>query len=96
MSRTYGEPIDVWVQDGRPARFAWRGRLYAVLRVLDHWVISREWWKEQNADPDAPAEREFWRVEASPSRSVPAATFELRQDMATGDWLLARVWDLTD
>lgn len=96
MSRTYGEPIDVWVQDGRPARFAWRGRLYSVLRVLDHRVISREWWATQNPDPDAPAEREFWRVEASPGRDVAAATYELRQDMPTGDWLLARVWDLTE
>jgi hypothetical protein len=92
----YGEPIDVWIQDGRPARFAWRGQRYAVLRVLDHWVISREWWKEQNPDLDAPAEREFWRVEASPARDVPAATYELRQDTATGDWLLARAWDLTE
>jgi hypothetical protein len=96
VSRAYGEPIDVWVQDGRPARFAWRGRRFAVLRVLDHWVISREWWKEQNPDPDALAEREFWRVEASPGRNVPAATYELRHDVATGDWLLARVWDLTE
>lgn len=135
MSRTYAEPVDVGVQDGRPARFVWRGRLYTVLGVLDHWVISREWWKQQNPDLDTPAEREFWRIEASPGLSAGAArrpsagaargssagaarrpnagaargrsaevspgrparagTYELRHDLATGQWILARVWDLT-
>ena len=111
MSRTYAEPVDVGVQDGRPTRFVWRGRLYTVLGVLDHWVISREWWKQQNPDLDTPAEREFWRIEASPGRNaeaVPghgagaapgaasrAGTYELRHDLATGQWILARVWDLT-
>jgi len=135
VSRTYAEPVDVGVQDGRPTRFVWRGRLYTVLGVLDHWVISREWWKQQNPDLDTPAEREFWRIEASPGpsaeaahgrnaggargrsaeaargrsagaarrhsakasprRSARAGTYELRHDLATGQWILARVWDLT-
>jgi hypothetical protein len=73
----------------------WRGRLYTVLGVLDHWVISREWWKQQNPDLGTPAEREFWRVEASPGRSARTGTYELRHDLATGQWILARVWDLT-
>lgn len=95
MSRTYAEPVDVGIQDGRPTRFVWRGRLYTVLGVLDHWVTSREWWKQQNPDLDTPAEREFWRIEASPGRSTRAGTYELRHDLATGQWILARVWDLT-
>jgi hypothetical protein len=103
VSRTYAEPVDVGVQDGRPTRFVWRGRLYTVLGVLDHWVISREWWKQQNPDLDTPAEREFWRIEASSGRSAEASsgrsaragTYELRHDLATGQWILARVWDLT-
>jgi hypothetical protein len=95
VSRTYGEPVDVWIRDGRPSKFVWRGRLYAVLDVLDHWAISREWWKQQNPDLDSPAEREFWRLEASPGRNIRAATYELRHDLATGHWILARVWDLT-
>lgn len=95
MSRVYGEPVDVWVRDGKPARFVWRGRLYAVLGVLEHWVVSREWWQQRTPgrDAGAPAEHEFWRVEASPGRADVAATYELRRDAATGDWLLARVWD---
>src|ERR1700746_3121896 len=31
MSRVYGEPVNVQARDdGRPARFVWRGRLYTV------------------------------------------------------------------
>jgi hypothetical protein len=93
VSRVYGEPVEVSVQDGRPVRFIWRGRLYTVLAVLEHWLVSREWWRQQSPDPDAPTEREFWRVEASAGRDGPAGVYELRRDAATGDWLLARVWD---
>ena len=141
MSRVYGEPVDVWVRDGRAARFVWRGRLYPVLRVLENWVVSREWWEQQEPDrepgggqdrgeqgrepgggqdlgehgrepgggqgreldggqgrevggkPGEPSELEFWRVEASPGRDVPPATYELRRDAAAGTWLLARVLD---
>ena len=93
MSRTYGEPVDVWVRDGTPARFAWRGKLYTVAAVLDHWVISREWWKQQNPDLGTPAEREFWRVDASAGAHT--GTYELRHDLATSQWMLARAWDLT-
>lgn len=92
MSRVYGEPVDVWVHDGRPARFVWRGRLLEVLAVLDHWVISREWWNQPGPVPAAAAEREFWRVEAV-GLDAQRGTYELRRDTATHGWLLARVWD---
>ena len=97
MSKAYGEPVDVWVRDGKPARFVWRDRPYAVLRVLEHWVVSREWWKQQGREGGAgagePSEHEFWRVEAASGQNIPPATYELRWDAATGDWMLARVWD---
>ena len=93
MSKVYREPVNVWVRDGRPARFVWRGRLYTVLGVLDHWLVSREWWRQQDAGTGAPSERECWRVDASPGGGAPHATCELRRDAATGGWLLARIWD---
>jgi Family of unknown function (DUF6504) len=34
--------------DGRPVRFVWRGRLYTVRAILEHWIVNREWWQ----DPD--------------------------------------------
>jgi hypothetical protein len=93
VSKVYGEPVHVWVLDGRPARFVWRGRLYLVLGVLDHWVVSREWWRQPGPGAAAPSERECWRVDAAPGPGAPAVTCELRRDAATSGWLLARVWD---
>lgn len=91
MSRIYAEPIEVWLADGRPAQFAWRGRLYLVRQVLEHWVTTREWWKRTGAEPGEPTEREFWRVEAVAGRTT--GVYELRFDAATGEWVLLRVWD---
>ncbi|GAB3904167.1 DUF6504 family protein [Microbispora bryophytorum] len=88
MSRLYGDPIEVWVRDGRPAQFVWRDRLYTVREIQDHWVVVREWWKTSDADP---GERRFWRVGAAAGKEV--GTYELRFDTASGGWLLLRAWD---
>jgi hypothetical protein len=98
MNRVYGEPVEVHARadDHRPARFAWRGRSYAVSSVLEHWVVNREWWR----DPDpaqAHPELEFWRVEAGHTdkshTSKSAGTYELRHDVAADTWTLRRVTD---
>ncbi|MEV7011359.1 DUF6504 family protein [Streptosporangium sp. NPDC051022] len=88
MSRLYGDPIEVWSRDGQPVQFVWRDRLYTVRRVLDQWVVAREWWKTSEHDP---GERRFWRVEADPGDGL--GTYELRFDTAGGGWLLMRAWD---
>jgi Domain of unknown function (DUF6504) len=93
VSKVYGEPVDVWMRDDRPARFVWRSRLHTVLQVLEHWVVSQDWWQQEGQEAGGSTGHEFWRVEASPGRSIAPATYELRRDSATGDWLLARVWD---
>jgi Family of unknown function (DUF6504) len=91
MTRVFGDPVEVWVTDGRPVRFVWRGRLYSVRRVLEHWVTTRDWWREQRPETEITGEREFWRVEATPEREI--GVYELRHDTAAGTWLLSRVWD---
>ncbi|QXJ21071.1 nucleotidyltransferase [Actinomadura graeca] len=91
MTRVFGDPVDVWVSDGRPVRFVWRGRLHTVRRVLEHWVTTRDWWRERHPDGEATGEREFWRVEAGPDREI--GVYELRYDAASETWLLSRVWD---
>jgi len=94
MSRVYGEPVNVQARDdGRPARFVWRGRLYTVRAILEHWVINREWWQDPEASgPSGPEpgqpELEFWRVEAAPGQGMAAGVYELRRDVATGAWTL--------
>src|SRR5271155_2892072 len=54
-----------------PARFVWRGRLYTVEAILEHWVINREWWQDPEAEPGQP-ELEFWRVEAASGQGLAA------------------------
>ena len=79
MSRVSGEPVEVWLRDGKPSRFVWRGRLYSVLAVLAG---------DSHAAGDAG--RESWRVEASPARSIPSAVYELAHEPAAGRWLISR------
>ena len=88
MSKLYGEPVNVQARDdGRPARFVWRGRLYTVRAIIEHWVINREWWQDPEAEPGRP-ELEFWRVEAAPGQGLTAEVCELRRDAATDAWTL--------
>ena len=93
MSMVYGEPVNVQARDdGRPARFVWRGRLYSVRAILEHWVINREWWQDpplapMGSEPGQP-ELEFWRVEAAPGQGMTATVYELRRDAATDAWTL--------
>jgi hypothetical protein len=88
MNRVYGEPVNVQARDdGRPVRFVWRGRLYTVRAILEHWVINRERWQDPEAEPGQP-ELEFWRVEASGGPGLPSAVYELRRDVAANAWTL--------
>jgi hypothetical protein len=96
MNQLYGEPVNVRARDdGRPIRFVWRGRLYTVRAILEHWVISkhrvinREWWRDPGTpgNPGEP-ELEFWRVEAAAGQGLAPGVFELRRDAATGAWTL--------
>jgi hypothetical protein len=107
MGRVYGEPVNVQArEDGRPVRFVWRGRLYAVHSVMEHWVVNREWWREtsETGETDETAEAgqtdqanepelRFWRVEASAGQGLPSGVYELRQDVAASTWTLRRVLD---
>jgi hypothetical protein len=93
MSRVYREPVEVQArEDGRPTRFVWRGRLYTVRSILEHWAVNREWWRETDPVPAQP-ELEYWRVEASAGRGFPAGTYELCRDVAADAWTLRRVVD---
>lgn len=85
------EPVGVWLSDGRPARFVWRGRLYTVLSIVER----------PSGEPGPPPERpgqpapgptrwECWRVTASAGRNMPAAGYQLCWDPATDRWLLSR------
>lgn len=83
-----GEPVEVWLRDGKPARFVWRGRMYTVMFVLDR----RRMPGTELADPET-GERggsECWLVEATPVLAVPPATYELCRDVTADRWSLTR------
>lgn len=56
MVRRYEEPIEVRASRAggeadapaqvTPDAFLWRGRLYVVHEVLDHWQERRAWWRD--------------------------------------------------
>jgi len=103
-----GEPVEVWLRSGRPARFVWRGRMHTVIFVLERQVrpaatpadpgpsgpatSSPESSGPESSGPESSSTggSECWRVEATPGRSVPPATYELCCDLASGRWLLSR------
>jgi len=67
--RRYEEPIEVRAAGeqaapdgaasaggpGAPAAFLWRGRLYVVRQVLDHWKERRPWWRDALDERRVPA-----------------------------------------
>ena len=104
VTRRYDDPVEVRRRDEDPAEFLWRGRFYAVREVLAHWVETGAWWQPPVAatagsaaialDSSAlAAEREVWRVEASPGRAHGSGVFDLCFDWAAGSWVLLRALD---
>jgi hypothetical protein len=93
MARVYGEPVEVQTrEDGRPTRFVWRGRLYAVRSVQEYWLVNRDWWRDE-APVAARPELQFWRVEAAVGQGQPSGVYELRRDVESDSWTLRRIAD---
>ena len=76
---------------GEPTQFLWRGRLYVIRGILVRWVEAGSWWLSSGAQP-ATAEREVWRVEATPTRGS-TGVYDLVYDVGQDHWALARVVD---
>lgn len=91
--RRYDEPVSVREReptgpgsDPVPDAFVWRGRLYLVRTVVDHWRQRSAWWRTalelesgQEADLFDPTvlEEEVWRVEAAPGRTFDQGIYDL-------------------
>ena len=106
VSGVRSEPVEVWLINGRPARFVWRERLYTVLSIIERPAAG------PGAAPDPGAESararhpagghrgegrngsrsawQCWLVTASPGRNVPRTTYRLCHDPAADRWLLTR------
>lgn len=101
-----GDPqrTGAWWQRGEqsvPEQFLWRGRLYRVTEVVDHWQERHPWWRAtgERSLAQVPLAREVWRVAASRGRASAPGIFDLGVD-AVGDgapgsaaWLLLRTQD---
>lgn len=64
-----GSPVE---DPEAPAAFLWRGRLYVVRQVLDHWRERRPWWRD--ALDERPATAAVPAGAASGSRAYAAAS----------------------
>ena len=84
------EPVQVQANDGRPARFVWRGRLYTVISVVQRPGERRTAVAADEAESEPITELRCWLVTASPGRNVPAVVFRLCQDPVTDRWQLSR------
>lgn len=111
MVRLVEEAIEVRVADQEeagsgsagtgavPEQFLWRGRLYRVTEVVDHWQERRSWWRSHGELPlsQVPLAREVWRVAASRGRSSAPGVYDLGADgvggAGTPAWLLLRTQD---
>jgi hypothetical protein len=106
MTRRYDDPVEVRRRDDDPVEFLWRGRFYAVREVLAHWVETGAWWRAGGGSAGSSAlavdsavsaalhaEREVWRVEASPGRLHGSGVFDLCFDWDAGGWTLLRALD---
>jgi Family of unknown function (DUF6504) len=95
MSWVRSEPVEVWLIDGRPARFVWRERLYTVLSILER-PPAEPAADEVGGHDDVGGHDEAhprwrcWKVTASAGRNVPANIYRLCNDPVAGRWSLTR------
>ena len=107
MSRVLGEVVgrageEVQVERGPagPVQF-WRGSSrYVVGELLDSWVQTGAWWRQDGgrggASADLVSGQEVWRVEAvraGRSQMSFAGVYDLSWDSAANRWWLVRVHD---
>jgi len=97
VSGVRSEPVEVWLIDGRPARFVWRERLYSVLSILERPSAEPELEPHpaggddrEGDDSDAAIAWQCWRVAASAGRNIPASVYRLCHNVVADRWLLTR------
>lgn len=89
MTKRYRETLEsVRCEGGVPVAFRWRGRVYAVRRVLGHWREDPGWWRRSDGQAIRIEQADLWRLEAG---AEPGGVYEV---VRRGEhWHLDRVWD---
>lgn len=85
LGRRIDEPVAAsWdASNLMPAAFAWHGRLYDVISVVQTWAVEHAWW-----DVERRVSRRCWRVVAGGG-----GTYDLAFDRVTGSWVLLGMQD---
>lgn len=96
--RAPGSGLEGLPADG-PQQFLWRGRLWQVRAILEHWTEAGAWWllrpEDRPGASELVTEREIWRVTAARGREVATpddpgfGVFDLTFDGAERVWRLA-------
>jgi hypothetical protein len=92
---TYNERITdvVTGEHGLPIAWTWRGTRYAGGEMIEHWVSTREWWRDLEVlAMDGPGSIRHFILHATSDRGD--GPVELARDDATMIWRLIGVLDL--
>lgn len=76
------EEIDVSCEGTRPIAVHWRGGVYHVSSILDHWTSRTSWWTSEDGADD---HRYYLLLETS---TIVMEVFRTRQG-----WMLSRLYD---
>jgi hypothetical protein len=81
-----GEAVHIWFVDttqDQPEGFTWQGTTHRILEVCNRWRIHTRWW-----EPGQAVWREYLKVATNTGLLC-----LLYQDLPSGGWFLARVYD---
>jgi hypothetical protein len=93
MTKKLDDPIDLYVQDGLPAQFRWRKRVFVVKRVVMYWIDVEPWWQHEF---EHDVTWHIWRVEATCADACATIDIAHRESFLSGNafpWRIVRVLD---
>ena len=73
----------VWGEGEAPSGFIWQGVYHHILNTYNRWRVHTRWW-----EPGEATRREYVKVTTDKGLLC-----LLYQDMHTGGWFLARIYD---
>lgn len=93
MTKKLDDPVDVLMQDGLPARFRWRSRIFVVHQIVMYWIDVEPWWQHEF---EHDVTWHIWRVEAQSSTQCVILDVAYRDSLLSGNafpWRIVRMFD---
>ncbi len=91
MGGERSEPAEVWLADGRPVRFGWRGRLYTVLAILERPSAAEAPPGAGDQQKPATSGRQDLATDSREDPAIPGRDHQSGAGHAAGDWECWRV-----